>query len=207
MKVLLVNGSARVHGNTATALQQIAQTLETEGIDTQIFQLGAGAYRDCIACNRCSGLDGHCVFDDDPVNEFLNLAAQADGFVFGTPVYYAHPSGRILSFLDRAFYAGGAAFAHKPGASIAVARRAGACSSVDVLNKYFTINQMPVVASTYWNNVFGRVPGDADGDAEGLATMRNIGKNMAWLLRCIEAGQAAGINAPEADRATTNFIR
>lgn len=105
MKVLLVNGSARVHGNTATALQQIAQTLETEGIDTQIFQLGAGAYRDCIACNRCSDLDGRCVFDDDPVNEFLNLAAQADGFVFGTPVYYAHPSGRILSFLDRAFYA------------------------------------------------------------------------------------------------------
>lgn len=207
MKVLLVNGSARVHGNTATALQQIAQTLETEGIDTQIFQLGAGAYRDCIACNRCSDLDGHCVFDDDPVNEFLNLAAQADGFVFGTPVYYAHPSGRILSFLDRAFYAGGAAFAHKPGASIAVARRAGACASVDVLNKYFTINQMPVVASTYWNNVFGAMPGEAAQDAEGLATMRNIGKNMAWLLHCIEAGQAAGIDALEADRERTNFIR
>lgn len=158
MKVLLVNGSARVHGNTATALQQIAQTLEAEGIDTQIFQLGAGTYRDCIACNRCSDLDGHCVFDDDPVNEFLNLAAQADGFVFGTPVYYAHPSGRTLSFLDRAFYAGGAAFAHKPGASIAVARRAGTCSSVDVLNKYFTINQMPVVSSTYWNVAFEAHP-------------------------------------------------
>ncbi len=207
MKVLLVNGSARVHGNTATALQQIAQTLETEGIDTQIFQLGAGAYRDCIACNRCSDLDGHCVFDDDPVNEFLNLAAQADGFVFGSPVYYAHPSGRILSALDRAFYAGGKAFAHKPGAAVAVARRGGTSTTFDVLNKYFTINQMPVVASTYWNNVFGRVPGDADGDAEGLATMRNIGKNMAWLLRCIEAGQAAGIEAPEADRERTNFIR
>ena len=188
MKVLLVNGSARVHGNTATALQQIAQTLETEGIDTQIFQLGAGAYRDCIACNRCSNLDGHCVFDDDPVNEFLNLAAQADGFVFGTPVYYAHPSGRILSFLDRAFYAGGAAFAHKPGASIAIARRAGTCSSVDVLNKYFTINQMPVVSST-------------------MATMRNLGRNMAWMLKCIEAGRAAGITVPEPERARTNFIR
>ena len=99
------------------------------------------------------------------------------------------------------------AFCHKPGAAIAIARRGGTTASFDVLNKYFTINQMPVVASTYWNNVFGRVPGDADGDAEGLATMRNIGKNMAWLLRCIEAGQAAGINAPEADRATTNFIR
>lgn len=207
MKVLLVNGSARVHGNTATALKQIAQTLESEGVDTQIFQLGAGAYRDCIACNRCSDLGGRCVFDDDPVNEFLNLAAQADGFVFGTPVYYAHPSGRILSFLDRAFYAGGAAFAHKPGASIAVARRAGTCASFDVLNKYFTINQMPVVSSTYWNVAFGGAPGEALQDAEGMATMRNLGSNMAWMLKCIEAGRAAGITAPEPERARTNFIR
>ena len=207
MKVLLVNGSARVHGNTVTALQQIAQTLETEGIDTQIFPLGAGAYRDCIACNRCSDLDGHCVFDDDPVNEFLNLAAQADGFVFGTPVYYAHPSGRILSFLDRAFYAGGGAFAHKPGASIAVARRAGPCASVDVLNKYFTINQMPVVSSTYWNVAFGGAPEETLQDAEGMATMRNLGRNMAWMLKCIEAGRAAGITAPEPERERTNFIR
>lgn len=207
MKVLLVNGSARVHGNTAAALQQIAQTLETEGIDTQIFQLDAGAYRDCIACNRCSDLDGHCVFDDDPVNEFLNLAAQADGFVFGTPVYYAHPSGRILSFLDRAFYAGGATFAHKPGASIAVARRAGTCASVDVLNKYFTINQMPVVSSTYWNVAFGGAPEETLQDAEGMATMRNLGRNMAWMLKCIEAGRGAGITAPEPERERTNFIR
>ncbi len=207
MKVLLVNGSARVHGNTAAALQQIAQTLETEGIDAQIFQPGAGAYHDCIACNRCSDLDGHCVFDDDPVNEFLNLAAQADGFVFGTPVYYAHPSGRILSFLDRAFYAGGAAFAHKPGASIAVARRAGTCASVDVLNKYFTINQMPVVSSTYWNVAFGDAPEEALQDAEGMATMHNLGRNMAWMLKCIEAGRAAGITVPEPERERTNSIR
>ena len=207
MKVLLVNGSARVHGNTATALKQIAQTLESEGVDTQIFQLGASACRDCIACNRCSDLGGRCVFDDDPVNEFLNLAAQADGFVFGTPVYYAHPSGRILSFLDRAFYAGGAAFAHKPGASIAVARRAGTCASFDVLNKYFTINQMPVVSSTYWNVAFGSAPEEALQDAEGMATMRNLGRNMAWMLKCIEAGRAAGITAPEPERARTNFIR
>ena len=137
----------------------------------------------------------------------IAAAEQADGFVFGSPVYYAHPSGRILSALDRAFYAGGKAFEHKPGAAVAVARRGGTSTTFDVLNKYFTIKQMPVVASTYWNNVFGRVPGDADGDAEGLATMRNIGKNMAWLLRCIEAGRAAGIEAPEADHAKTNFIR
>ena len=172
-----------------------------------MFQLGAKPIRDCIGCGQCGKLGGRCTFDDDVVNELIAAAEQADGFVFGSPVYYAHPSGRILSALDRAFYAGGHAFEHKPGAAVAVARRGGTSTTFDVLNKYFTIKQMPVVASTYWNNVFGRVPGDADGDAEGLATMRNIGKNMAWLLRCIEAGRAAGINAPEADHATTNFIR
>ena len=174
MKVLLVNGSPKANGNTARALAEVAEQLNAEGIDTEVFQLGAKPIRDCIGCGQCG---------------------------------YAHPSGRILSALDRAFYAGGHAFEHKPGAAVAVARRGGTSTTFDVLNKYFTIKQMPVVASTYWNNVFGRVPGDADGDAEGLATMRNIGKNMAWLLRCIEAGQAAGINAPEADHATTNFIR
>ena len=172
-----------------------------------MFQLGAKPIRDCIGCGQCGKLGGRCTFDDDVVNELIAAAEQADGFVFGSPVYYAHPSGRILSALDRAFYAGSKAFAHKPGAAVAVARRGGTSTTFDVLNKYFTINQMPVVASTYWNNVFGAVPGEADGDAEGLATMRNIGKNMAWLLRCIEAGQVAGIEAPEADRARTNFIR
>lgn len=207
MKVLLVNGSPKANGNTARALAEVAEQLKTEGIDTEVFQLGAKPIRDCIGCGQCGKLDCRCTFDDDVVNELIAAAEQADGFVFGSPVYYAHPSGRILSALDRAFYAGGHAFEHKPGAAVAVARRGGTSTTFDVLNKYFTIKQMPVAASTYWNNVFGRVPGDADGDAEGLATMRNIGKNMAWLLRCIEAGQAAGINAPEADRATTNFIR
>ncbi len=207
MKVLLVNGSPKANGNTARALAEVAEQLNAEGIDTEVFQLGAKPIRDCIGCGLCGKLGGRCTFDDDVVNELIAAAEQADGFVFGSPVYYAHPSGRILSSLDRAFYAGGHAFEHKPGAAVAVARRGGTSTTFDVLNKYFTIKQMPVVASTYWNNVFGRVPGDADGDAEGLATMRNIGKNMAWLLRCIEAGQAAGINAPEADRATTNFIR
>ena len=207
MKVLLVNGSPKANGNTARALAEVAEQLNAEGIDTEVFQLGTKPIRDCIGCGQCGKLDCRCTFDDDVVNELIAAAEQADGFVFGSPVYYAHPSGRILSALDRAFYAGSKAFAHKPGAAVAVARRGGTSTTFDVLNKYFTIKQMPVVASTYWNNVFGRVPGDADGDAEGLATMRNIGKNMAWLLRCIEAGQAAGINAPEADRATTNFIR
>ncbi len=129
------------------------------------------------------------------MNELIAAAEQADGFVFGSPVYYAHPSGRILSALDRAFYAGGHAFEHKPGAAVAVARRGGTSTTFDVLNKYFTIKQMPVVASTYWNNVLAARPATPMGTPRP-ATMRNIGKNMAWLLRCIEAGQAAGINAP-----------
>ena len=207
MKVLLVNGSPKANGNTATALAEVAEQLNAEGIDTEVFQLGAKPIRDCIGCGQCGKLDCRCTFDDDVVNELIAAAEQADGFVFGSPVYYAHPSGRILSALDRAFYAGGKAFAHKPGAAVAVARRGGTSTTFDVLNKYFTINQMPVVASTYWNNVFGAMPGEAAQDAEGLATMRNIGKNMAWLLHCIEAGQAAGIEAPEADRERTNFIR
>lgn len=207
MKVLLVNGSPKANGNTARALAEVAEQLRAEGIDTEMFQLGAKPIRDCIGCGQCGKLGGRCTFDDDAVNELIAAAEQADGFVFGSPVYYAHPSGRILSALDRAFYAGSKAFAHKPGAAVAVARRGGTSTTFDVLNKYFTINQMPVVASTYWNNVFGAVPGEAAQDAEGLATMRNIGKNMAWLLRCIEAGKAAGIEAPQADRARTNFIR
>lgn len=196
MKVLLVNGSPKANGNTARALAKVAEQLNAEGIDTEVFQLGAKPIRDCIGCGQCGKLDCRCTFDDDVVNELIAAAEQADGFVFGSPVYYAHPSGRILSALDRAFYAGSKAFAHKPGAAVAVARRGGTSTTFDVLNKYFTINQMPVVASTYWNNVFGAMPGEAAQDAEGLATMRNIGKNMAWILRCIEAGKAAGIEAP-----------
>ena len=194
MKVLLVNGSPKANGNTARALTEVAEQLNAEGIDAEMFQLGAKPIRDCIGCGQCGKLDCRCTFDDDVVNELIAAAEQADGFVFGSPVYYAHPSGRILSALDRAFYAGSKAFAHKPGAAVAVARRGGTSTTFDVLNKYF-------------NNVFGAMPGEAAQDAEGLATMRNIGKNMAWLLRCIEAGKAAGIEAPEADRARTNFIR
>ena len=152
------------------------------GYRYRVFQLGAKPIRDCIGCGQCGKLDCRCTFDDDVVNELIAAAEQADGFVFGSPVYYAHPSGRILSALDRAFYAGSKAFAHKPGAAVAVARRGGTSTTFDVLNKYFTINQMPVVASTYWNNVFGAMPGEATQDAEGLATMRNIGKT--WPGSC-----------------------
>ena len=174
-------------------------------MEVETVQVGARDIRGCIACGRCAET-GRCVFDDI-VNELAPKLEAADGLVVASPVYYASANGTLISFLDRLFYSTPFDKTMKVGASVVVARRGGLSATFDELNKYFTIKQMPVVASTYWNNVFGRVPGDADGDAEGLATMRNIGKNMAWLLRCIEAGQAAGINAPEADHATTNFIR
>ena len=205
MKVLLVNGSARVHGNTAAALQQIAQTLETEGIDTQIFQLDAGAYRDCIACNRCSDLDGHCVFDDDPVNEFLNLAAQADGFVFWhTGLLRASfdasslPRSRSMPAVPT--------FAHKPGASIAVARRAGTCASVDVLNKYFTINQMPVVSSHLLERRLWRRARRKPPRCRGHGNHAQPGPQHGMDAQMHRSG-AARASPREPERERTNFIR
>ena len=208
MKVLLLNGSSHPHGCTNTALQAIATALEAAGIQTEILFLGNEPVRDCTACGTCKTLPGRCVFDGDIVNQVIAKAEAADGFVFGTPVYYSHPSGRILSVLDRTFYAGKSAFVHKPAAAIASARRAGTSASLDVLQKYFTISQMPVVSSTYWTMVHGSKPEDVLQDAEGLQTMRNRAANMAWVLRCIEAGKEAGIQPPQAESgARTNFIR
>ena len=207
VKVLLVNGSPKANGNTARALAEIAEQLKAEGIDSEVFQLGAKPIRDCIGCGQCGKLDCRCTFDDDAVNELIAAAEQSDGFVFGSPVYYAHPSGRILSALDRAFYAGSKAFAHKPGAAVAVARRGGTSTTFDVLNKYFTINQMPVVASTYWNNVFGAMPGEAAQDAEGLQTMRTLARNMAFLVKSIALGREK-YGLPEREEPLrTHFIR
>lgn len=206
MKVLMLNGSANEQGNTYTALSEIGSQLEKEGIEYEIFQIGADAIKDCIGCGGCN--ESGCVFDDDRVNEFIKKARKADGFVFGTPVYYAHPSGRVLSFLDRVFYSSSKSFAHKPGASIAVARRGGTTASFDVMNKYFGISQMPVAGSTYWNIAHGRTPGEAAQDAEGMQTMRNLARNIAWMMKCFKAGADAGIAVPEADRTSrTNFIR
>lgn len=207
MKVLMLNGSSNLKGCTYTALTEIGETLRKEGIDYEIFQIGAKPVRDCIGCNKCSG-EG-CVFDDDAVNEFVQKAAEADGFIFGSPVYYAHPSGRILSFLDRVFYSSGKrVFAFKPGAAIVSARRGGTTASLDAINKYFGIAQMPVVSSTYWNMVHGQKPEDVMKDEEGLQTMRNVGRNMAWMLKCFEAGRQNGIALPKTERAyATNFIR
>lgn len=206
MKVLMLNGSANANGTTFTALTEIGKTLEQEGISYEIFQIGGAPVRDCIGCGQCS--EKGCVFTDDSVNEFVAKAKQADGFVFGTPVYYAHPSGRVLSFLDRVFYSSGKSFAFKPGASVAVARRGGTSSSLEVLDKYFGISQMPVVGSTYWNMVYGRNGGDAVLDLEGMQTMRNLARNMAWMLKCFAAGKEKGIALPCAERENrTNFIR
>ena len=192
MKILLINGSSRPNGCTYTALREVADTLENGGAETELLFLGSGPIRDCTACRTCQKTPGRCVFDDDMVNQIIGKAREADGFVFGTPVYYAHPSGRLLSVLDRVFYAGGSAFAHKPGAAVASARRAGTTASVDVLNKYFTIAQMPVVSSTYWNMVHGNTPEEVLQDAEEMQTMRNLARNLLWLVQCIQAGQAAG---------------
>ena len=207
MKVLLFNGSTRKNGCTYVALSEVAKALNAEGIETEIVQMGAGAVRECIGCNQCVG-KGKCVFADDVVNEWLEKATTADGLVFGSPVYYAHPTGQLLSVLDRLFYAGGSLFAHKPGAAVVSARRAGTTASLDVLNKYFTDAQMPVVSSTYWNMVHGPAPELVGQDLEGLQTMRNLGRNMAWLLKCIQAGKQQGVTPPTAETAHwTNFNR
>ena len=206
MKVLMLNGSARPTGNTYIALKEMGEQLLKEEIDYEIVNVGNAPIRDCLGCGKCT--ETGCVFGDDGVNAFIVKAREADGFVFGTPVYYAHPSGRILSFLDRVFYSGSAAFAFKPGAAVAVARRGGTSASFDVLNKYFGISRMPVVGATYWNLVHGTRIGEAAEDAEGLQTMRNLARNMAYLLQCQEAGRQAGIPLPETEQGSrTNFIR
>ena len=208
MKVLMVNGSAKEKGCTYTALAEIGNTLEQEGIQTEIFWLGAGELRDCIGCGQCNTKGRGCIFGDDCINEVIKKAEEADGFVFGTPVYYAHPSGRILSALDRMFYSGKSAFVRKPGAAVASARRAGTTASVDVLNKYFTLAEMPVVSSSYWNMVHGGRPEEGLQDKEGMQIMRNLGRNMAWLLKCIAAGKAAEVALPQNEYGErTNFIR
>lgn len=206
MKVLMLNGSSHINGTTMAALTEVGKALEEDGIEYEIFQIGGGPIADCLGCGQCT--ESGCIFFDDAVNAFVEKAKAADGYIFGTPVYYAHPSGRIQSFLDRVFYSSGKHFAHKPGASVAVARRGGTATTFDVLNKYFGITQMITVGSTYWNQVHGRNAEDAAKDLEGMQTMRNLGHNMAWVLKCLEAGKEKGLVPPTADRSNqTNFIR
>lgn len=182
MKVLMINGSPNKHGCTYTALAEVQKALSAEGVNSEIVWLGNGPVRDCIGCGACANSKG-CVFDDDNLSALKAKCAEADGFVFGSPVYYAHPSGRLLSVLDRLFFSGNAVFRGKPGAAVVSARRAGTTASIDVINKYFSIAQMPIVGSSYWNMVHGRKAEEVAEDAEGLQTMRNLGRNMAALLK------------------------
>ena len=202
-KVLVLNGSPHVHGCTAAALDEVIRTLNAEGIETELIQVGSKNIRGCIACGRCGEL-GRCVFDD-LVNEVAPKLEEADGLVVGSPVYYGSPNGTILSFLDRLFYSTGGVSKHlKVGAAVVSCRRGGATASFDVLNKYFTISGMPVVSATYWNQVHGFTADDVKKDLEGLQTMRNLGRNMAFLIRSIADGKGAyGAPAVEHDSFTS----
>ncbi len=211
MKVLLFNGSPHKKGCTYTALKEIADTLKTEGIDSEIFHAGDDAIASCKACRACAKL-GKCVINDK-VNDFVQLAENCDGFIFGSPVHYASASGATTAFLDRAFFSAsvsgkGHIFKHKPGAAIASARRAGTTATVDQLNKYFTISQMPIISGRYWNMVHGSTPEDVKQDKEGMQNMRFLARNMAWFLKCKDAGLKAGIEPPIQEEVIwTNFIR
>ena len=208
MKALLVNGSPNAEGCTYTALKEVADTLQREGVETEIFQVGKKPVSGCIACFKCRET-GRCAIRNDKVNEFIDKAVAADAFVIGSPVHFAAASGAVTSFMDRAFFAPDrGVYRLKPAAAVVSARRAGNTATFDQLNKYFTICQMPVISSTYWNMVHGWTPADVAQDLEGLHTMRTLARNMAWFLKCKEAGAKAGVPLPEREqRVFTNFIR
>ena len=206
MKVILVNGSPHKEGCTYAALTEVAKTLNEENIDTQIFNLAGRDILPCRACGACAKI-GRCVIDD-AVNEFGELAREADGFIFGTPIHYSAPSSLLKAFMDRAFYSIKGAFAFKPAACISCARRAGTTAAFDDINKYFAISQMPIISSKYWNMVYGSKPEDVLRDEEGLAIMRALARNMAWFLKLKEAGDKMGIPLPiQEEPVKTNFIR
>lgn len=211
MKVILVNGSPHKNGCTHRALAEVATMLDAHGIESEVFWIGAKPAAGCMACGRCRET-GACIFDD-AVNEFRARAEQADGFVFGAPVHYAHAASSLMGFMDRLFYSNGKADApdvlsFKPAAAIASARRAGTTAALDDMQKFFTISNMPIVSSRYWNMVHGCTPEEVEQDQEGLWTMRQLGRNMAWLLKSLEAGREAGIGLPDREAGSfTSFIR
>ncbi|MCM1067603.1 MAG: flavodoxin family protein [Muribaculaceae bacterium] len=196
MKVLLINGSPHTQGCTARALTEIETILKAEGVDVERIDVGTKDIRGCIGCNFCRE-HGRCVFNDK-VNETAPLLAAADGVVVGSPVYYAGCNGQLLAFLDRLFYstAGTVDKTMKVGAAVVSSRRAGSTSAFDEINKYFTISAMPIVSSTYWNEVHGFTASDVEADLEGLQTMRNLGRNMAFMIKAIKA-MSADIPAQE----------
>lgn len=206
MKVFLLNGSPHQHGCTDRALREVASALEQGGIETEIFWIGNQPIGGCIGCGACAKL-GRCAFDG-VVNEFAEKLGEAGGFVFGSPVHYAAASGSMTGFLDRLFMSGGAALKYKPAAAVVSARRAGTTAALDQLQKYMTFGNMLLVGSQYWTMVHGKTPEDVRRDEEGLQTMRVLARNMAWVLKCLEAGKAAGVPLPEGEeRIYTSFIR
>ncbi len=207
MKVLLVNGSPHEKGCTYTALSEVASALNKEGVETEIFHIGTAPVRGCIGCGGCAS-KMKCAFDDDIVNRLIEKIEDIDGLVIGSPVHYASAGGAITSVLDRLFFAASGKLAYKPCACVVSARRAGTTAALDQLMKYPTINRMPLVSSQYWPMVHGSIPGQVLQDEEGMQTMRTLGKNMAWLIKCIEAGRQAGVSLPEREKTVrTNFIR
>ncbi len=209
MKVLLINGSPKENGCTFTGLSEIAKTLNQEGIETEIFHIGSQPIQGCIGCGGCKKSDkNRCVFDSDTVNQVIEKAETADGIIVGTPVHYASASGAITSLMDRVFYAGSTFMAFKPGAAIASCRRGGASAAIDQMNKYFTFANMPLISSNYWSMIHGNTPEDVLKDEEGMQTMRQLGRNMAWILKSIDIGRKNGISMPKTEtKIKTNYIR
>ena len=205
MKVLMLNGSPKLNGNTAIALDEMAKVFALENVETETVHVGNKNIRGCLSCNGCAK-KGKCVIDDG-VNEIAEKLAEADGLVVASPVYYASANGTLISCLDRLFYSSHCDLRMKVGASVAVARRGGCSATYDELNKYFTISGMPVASSQYWNSVHGAAPGQAAEDAEGLQTMRTLARNMTFLMRSIELGKKE-FGLPETEEHVfTNFIR
>ena len=205
MRVLLINGSPRIKGNTSIALAEVAKVLETAGIETITVHIGADPMRGCVACGACRKNNTRCAFSDALYDNLRAILEEGiDGLVVGSPVYYAGPNGSLCALLDRLFYSSGALLAYKPAAAVAVCRRGGASATFDRLNKYFTINNMPVVPSQYWNSVHGAAAGEALEDLEGLQTMRTLGRNMVWMLRDL---QREDVPAGEEKKIKTSFVR
>ena len=206
MQVLLINGSPHQKGCTYTALAEVAGELENEGIGADIVHIGSKPIQQCIGCFKCFET-GYCIYKSDLVNECVDRLAAADGFVAGTPVYYAGPNGALTSFLDRMFFGKSGKYAFKPAAAVVSCRRGGASASFDRINKYFTIASMPVVSSMYWNSVHGTNPDEVRQDLEGMQVMRALGRNMAWLLKCIDAAKDTVPQPEQEQKVMTNFIR
>ena len=206
MKVVLINGSPNEKGCTYTALKEVADELQRQGVEAEIVHIGKALVRGCLGCGGCRKT-GRCVFDD-AVNTLAETLIQADGLVFGSPVFYAGISGQLKCFMDRLFYSRGAQLSGKPAAAVVSARRGGCVSAFDDINRFFTINRMPVVSSQYWNQVHGNTPDEVRKDEEGLQILRTLARNMAWLLKNLEAGRQAGVPEPEREAPLrTNFIR